>query len=372
MKNCIIAFLTLVLGVFILHYIGLIENASLVNRDYRNQHVAKRIQANLKNPVIKIGSVYSHLDMPALESVKGATLAAELLKQQGKNIEYVCIPDCYKHPEIMAGVQKLCSDYHVRAMLGPGNSENLLSVRALTQFQALPLISAVTVRPDKLPKLEKDNYVSFFPAIEKWVSAILSDMQKKGIKNILIICPEEGTYGEIFSSALEREVKFFLGDAKIYRMNYQQPLYAYNFSNTLQNYAGQHQVDAIFFGGIAEELEEFSLVLEANHFDLPIYVSDEISVENLRQAKNLSQHVFLPEAQVPISNEQWHDLFVQRYGTEPGYFAILGAETMFALAEELSQGTYSPDRLVETMKKRSEELNRKIKITIFDFLPKKM
>lgn len=372
MKNCIIAFLILVLGVFILHYIGLIENVSLANRDYRNQHVVKRIQANLKNSTIKIGSVYSHLDMPATESVKGAALAVELLKRQGKNVEYVCNPDCHKHPELMAGVQQLCSDYRVRAMLGPGNSENLISVRALTQFQALPLISAVTVRPDKLPKLEKDNYVSFFPAIEKWVSAILSDMKNKGIKNILIICPEEGTYGEIFSSALEREVKFFLGDAKIYRMNYQQPLYAYNFSNTLQNYAGQHQVDAIFFGGISDELDEFSLVLEMNHFDLPIYVSDDISIENLRQAENLTHRIFLPEAQVPIGNAEWHELFVQRYGREPGYFAVLGAETMFALVEDLSQTNYNPDRLVEAMQKRSEEFNRNITIKILEFLPKKL
>ena len=371
-KNFIIAFLALALLGFILCSLGVFESLSFAGRDERSQHAEKRAKAVRATPETVIGSVYSSQDIPAAESVKGATIAAEILKNGGKNIKYVTVDNCHKQPETAAELQKLCTDYRVSAILGPGNSEMLTSLRAISQFYAMPLISPITVRPDKLPPLEHDNYISFFPPLEKWVDAILEHMQKNNIRKILIITPGNGTYGEMFSSVLERKSKDSLGDFQIYRMSYPHPLRATYFSNSLANYGGQHKVDAIFFGGIANELPELIQILKNHNIDLPVYVSDDIIRNEIKIPEQASCKLFLPEAEVPVSNPQWQELFVKRYNTQPSYHAILGAETMFAMAANHNRAAYTPEAFVKAMEQASLSLNEKLKIKIFEFSSQKL
>lgn len=364
-KNLTITVMSLALLVFVLYHIGLFENTSWAKRDDRNQHEVKRIKMVRAEKSLTIGSVYSSKDLPASESVKGATIAAELLQAEGKKIKYITVSDCHRYPETATEIQKLCSDYKVAAILGPGNTEMLVSLRAITQFHALPLISPVTVRPDKLPVLENDNYISFFPPLGKWVDEILAHMKNNKIKRILIICPENGTYGEMFSSVLERKGKDFLDDSKIYRMSYQQPLNASHFSNTMANYGGQHQVDAIFFGGVESDLPELLDLLKTQNMTLPVYVSDDITLKDV--PKDAQGRLFLPEADVPVSNPEWQKFYVSRYKTQPSYQAVLGAETMFALVNKAEKATYTPDTFVQAMDQAAKELNQRIKIKIVEF-----
>lgn len=366
MKNLIITLLGGALLIFVLYYIGVFESINWSGRDERSLHEGKRSKAVRSAPELVIGSVYSSMDPPAAESVKGAEIAAEVLRRQGKNVKYITVSNCHKYPETATEVQKLCADYNTCALLGPGNSEVLAPLRAITQFYALPLISAITIHPDKLPVLEKDNYVTFFPPLEKWVNAILAHIKNNNDQRILIISPGSGTYGEIFSSVLERSAKDFLGDFKIYRMNYQPPLRAGHFSNTMENYGGQHQVDAIFFGGVARDLPELIELLNAHNLNLPVYVSDDITLKDIPADTRL-QFLYLPEAEVPVSEPQWLKLFTERYNAQPSYQAVLGAETMFALANRAEKAAYTPDGFVRTMDQAAKELNQKIKIKIIKF-----
>ena len=365
-KNIVIALLTLTLAGFILTHLGVFENIDPAGRDERTQHSEKRKKTVRKTQKMFIGSVYSSKDVPAAEAVKGAALAAEIQNSKGMNIEYITVSNCHKYPQTAAELQKFCSDYQVSAFLGPGNSEMLSQLRAISQFYALPLISPVTVRPDKLPPLDNDNYVSFFPPLEKWVDAILSHMKKNDISKILIITPGNGSYGEIFSSELERNSKELLGDFKIYRMTYWQPLRSSYFSNSLTNYGGLHKVDAIFFGGVAGELPELMQLLKMHNIKLPVYVSDDIIRNEIQLPEDMSVRLFLPEAEVPVSNSKWQELFLKRYKIQPSYHAQLGAETMFALTEKYNRSTYTPEDFVRTMAQTAKTFNEKNRIRIVE------
>jgi ABC-type branched-subunit amino acid transport system substrate-binding protein len=279
----------------------------------------------------------------------------------------VTVSHCQKRPETVTELQKLCADYKVGAVLGPGNSEMLTSIRAISEFYALPLISPITVRPDKLPPLEHDNYVSFFPPLEKWVNAILAHMKENNTKKILIITPGNGTYGEIFSAALERNSKDVLNEFQVYRMTYPHPLRATYFNNSMANYGGQHKVDAIFFGGIKDELPELIQILKKHNIKLPVYVSDDIIRDAVKIPEGTPFKLYLPEAEVPVSNSKWLEMFVARYKTHPSYHAVLGAETMFALAAGYDKSTYTPELFIQSMEKASKALNEKISIRIVDF-----
>ena len=366
-KNFIIAFLSLTVSGFILYHLGVFENLNYKGHDERSQYAEKRTETVRKTPDFVIGSIYDSKDIPAAESVKGAKIASEILQAKGMNIKYITVPNCQKRPEAAAELQKFCVNYRVGAVLGPGNSDLLISFRAISQFYALPLISPVTVRPDKLPQLEHDNYVSFFPPLEKWVNTILAHMKGNNIKKILIITPGNGTYGEMFSSVLERNSKDVLNDFQVYRMTYPHPLRASYFNNSLTNYGGQHKVDAIFFGGVADELPELIQILKNHNIKLPVYVSDDIIRNEIKVTEKISFKLFLPEAEVPVSNSKWLDMFVNRYKVQPSYHAILGAETMFALAAAYNKSTYTPDLFVKTLEQTSKELNEKINVKIIDF-----
>ena len=365
-KNFVIAFLSLAVSGFVLSHLGVFENLN-AGRDERSQHSEKRTKTVRKTPEFVIGSVYNSKDIPAAEAVKGAVIASEILQSKGMKIKYITVPDCQKRPETAAELQKLCADYRVGAVLGPGNSEMLTSLRAISQFYALPLISPITVRPDKLPQLEHDNYVSFFPPLEKWVNAILAHMKENSIKKILIITPGDGTYGEIFSSVLERNSKDILNDFQVYRMTYPHPLRTSYFNNSLTNYGGQHKVDAIFFGGVEDELPELIQILKNHNIKLPVYVSDDIIRNEIMLPEGTTFKLFLPEAEVTISNSKWLERYVKKYKVQPSYHAILGAETMFVMAEKYSRSIYTPESFVQIMERASGEFNQKIKIKIADF-----
>ena len=366
-KNLVITFLSLSVLGFILYHLGVFENLNSAGRDERSWHSEKRTETVRKTPDFVVGSVYDSKDIPAAESVKGAMIASEILQSQGKSVKYIAVSNCQKRPKAASELQKLCADYRVSAVLGPGNSELLTSLRAISQFYALPLISPITVRPDKLPQLEHDNYVSFFPPLEKWVDAILTHMKENKIKKILIITPGNGAYGEIFSSVLERNSKNILNDFQVYRMTYPHPLRTTYFNNSLTNYGGQHKVDAIFFGGVAGELPELMQILKKHNIDLPVYVSDDIIRNEIKIPEGTACKLFLPEAEVPVSDSKWQELFVQKYNVQPSYHAILGAETMFAMAEKYDKSTYTPETFVKTMEQSSRAFNEKIKIRIIDF-----
>ena len=371
-KNLFITFLSLTILGFILHHLGGFENLNLAGNDERSQHSEKRTKNVRKTTEFIIGSVYRSKDIPAAESVKGAMLASEILQSRGKNVKYVTFPDYKKRPEATAELQKLCVDYKVGAVLGPGNSELLTSFRAISQFYALPLISPITVCPDKLPPLEYDNYVSFFPPLEKWVNAILAHMKENNIRKILIITPGNGAYGEIFSSELERNSKDIQNDFQVYRMTYPHPLRVTYFNNSLTNYDGQHKVDAIFFGGIADELPELIQILKNHNIKLPVYVSDDIIRNEIKIPEKISFKLFLPEAEVPVSNSKWLDLYVKKYKMQPSYHAILGAETMFAMAAGYNKSTYTPELFIQSMAQAAKAFNEKVNIKIIDFLSAKL
>jgi hypothetical protein len=192
-------------------------------------------------------------------------------------------------------------------------------------------------------------------------------MKENKIKKILIITPGNGAYGEIFSSVLERNSKNILNDFQVYRMTYPHPLRTTYFNNSLTNYGGQHKVDAIFFGGVAGELPELMQILKKHNIDLPVYVSDDIIRNEIKIPERTACKLFLPEAEVPVSDSKWQELFVQKYNVQPSYHAILGAETMFAMAKKYDKSAYTPESFVKIMEQLSRAFNEKIKIRIIDF-----
>lgn len=341
MKNCIIILLAAVCVYLLLNALGVFQFGSFIDRGHRSWNEQVREKSVRKSPVLKFGAAYDVADRPAVEAMEGVKLAAELLNQDGgvdgKKLEIICRDDVKTLPEYCAAVQQFCDDPATAAVIGPFSSGYIPSARALTQFHGLPLISPLTVRSEKLPQLEPDNFVTLFPPLKLWIEAILAHMEKNGHRNILIVSPEADTYGDIFSTALERESRRRAGFDGVYRLNYQSPLRRGDLLHAVRNYAGDRNFDAVFFGGTFADFPEFLALLKERRLTVPVYGNDDLYIPQIRSVV-MGSVLCLPRAELRRRDTRFVKEWVRRFGREPSYHAVLGAESVFAAAGALAKG----------------------------------
>ncbi|MGN0869909.1 MAG: ABC transporter substrate-binding protein [Victivallales bacterium] len=354
MKNGIIILLALICIFFLLNALGVFQFGSIIDRNHRTWHENMREKAVRKSPALKLGTAYDRTDQPAAEAIQGVELAMEMLNREGRvpgrKLELVKRDDVTTLPQYSAAVQGFCDDPSIAAVIGPFSSGYIPAGRALTQFQGLPLISPLTVSSEKLPPLDPDNFVTFFPPLELWVEAILGDMAKKGYRNLLIISPETGTYGDIFCTALERMSHQRPAFNRVYRLNYQLPLRRRDLLRAVRNYSGEQFSNVVFFGGTFSDFPEFAALMKELKMTLPVYGSDDLYIPQTRNME-LPFTLFLPRAVIRKQDTPFVKEWKRRFGKEPSYHTILGAESIFAIAEALNQdGGYVPQKFVETLR----------------------
>lgn len=354
MKNGIIILLALICIFFLLNALGVFQFGSIIDRNHRTWHENMREKAVRKSPALKLGTAYDRTDQPAAEAIQGVELAMEMLNREGRvpgrKLELVKRDDVTTLPQYSAAVQGFCDDPSIAAVIGPFSSGYIPAGRALTQFQGLPLISPLTVSSEKLPPLDPDNFVTFFPPLKLWVEAILGDMAKKGYRNLLIISPETGTYGDIFCTALERMSHQRPAFNRVYRLNYQLPLRRRDLLRAVRNYSGEQFSNVVFFGGTFSDFPEFAALMKELKMTLPVYGSDDLYIPQTRNME-LPFTLFLPRAVIRKQDTPFVKEWKRRFGKEPSYHTILGAESIFAIAEALNQdGGYVPQKFVETLR----------------------
>ena len=361
MKNGIIILLALICIFFLLNALGVFQFGSIIDRNHRTWYENMREKAVRKSPALKLGTAYDRTDQPAAEAIQGVELAMEMLNREGgvlgRKLELVKRDGVTTLPQYSAAVQEFCDDPLIAAVIGPFSSGYIPAGRALTQFQGLPLISPLTVSSEKLPPLDPDNFVTFFPPLELWIEAILGDMEKKGYRNLLIISPETGTYGDIFCTALERMSHQRPAFNRVYRLNYQLPLRRRDLLRAVRNYSGE-QFSNVFFGGTFSDFPEFAALMKELKMTLPVYGSDDLYIPQTRNMA-LPFTLFLPRAVIRKQDTPFVKEWKRRFGKEPSYHTVLGAESIFAIAKALKKdGGYAPQKLVESLREiRKQRLN---------------
>ena len=359
MKNGIIILLALICIFFLLNALGVFQFGSIIDRNHRTWYENMREKAVRKSPALKLGTAYDRTDQPAAEAIQGVELAMEMLNREGgvlgRKLELVKRDGVTTLPQYSAAVQEFCDDPSIAAVISSGY---IPAGRALTQFQGLPLISPLTVSSEKLPPLDPDNFVTFFPPLELWIEAILGDMEKKGYRNLLIISPETGTYGDIFCTALERMSHQRPAFNRVYRLNYQLPLRRRDLLRAVRNYSGEQFSNVVFFGGTFSDFPEFAALMKELKMTLPMYGSDDLYIPQTRNMA-LPFTLFLPRAVIRKQDTPFVKEWKRRFGKEPSYHTVLGAESIFAIAKALKKdGGYAPQKLVESLREiRKQRLN---------------
>lgn len=365
MKNTIIALLTSALLFFLLHAMGIFEFGSIFDQEYRNWYAEKREKAVNASPTWKLAMPLYEQDIFSQESAKACTLAARLINEKGgilgRPVELLTPSTLQTSPEYNNAVQNFCSDFSIAALIGPFRSGDIPSARAISQYQGLPLVSSVTVASEKLPALEQDNFITFFPPLSNWVEVLLNDMDKRGYREILLVSPESDTYGDIFCTAIERASRSRLGGCRVVRINYQTPLRMQKIISTVRNYTESDGIDAVFFGGKHEDYCEFGHLLENIGITRPVYISDDAYLPGKMKVTGIDA-LLMPEAVVDDVPEDFMAAWLaETDGRQPSYHTKLSVVTFYAIAKAIeSNGGYSPDSLLESLRKQSDARNNQI------------
>lgn len=361
MKNVIIAVMAVVCGYLLLHALGAFNFGSFIDREHRSHYASLRAEAVNASPEYVLGTVYDEGDWADVEAVQGAALAVDIVNGKasasgGKPYKLLTHGGAHAKTQNNAAIQSFVDALDTAVVIGPFESVHIPSSRALTQFYGLPLVSPVTLASDKLPPLDPDNFATLFPPLTSWTTAVLDHMEQRGVKNLFILSPGVGTYGDIFCTELERNSRRRQEFDHVFRLNYQEPLRRRDIERLLRSRAGEQVFQAIFFGGLYQDFVEFSEILGDNHISLPVYGSDDLYAPDLNTLPRTFD-LYLPRAVWKNEREDFNSLWQQRHGGEPGYHARFGAETIFLLADVLKDiGAYDTNRMVAVLRERIREL----------------
>lgn len=356
MKNSIIVLLTTALLFFLVHALGVFEFGSIFDHEYRNRYADLRAEAVNKAPSWRLAIAYDENELPTHEFVKGAQLAVDLINSKGgvlgRPLELILQNNASTSPLFNSAVQTFCDDLSVAAIIGPYRSGDIPSARALSQLRALPMVSPVTVASEKLPALVPENFVTFFPPLDAWVEVLLSDIEKRGFHEVLLVSPESGSYGDIFCTAIERAGRTRLGGCHVVRINYQSPLRMQKIMAMLQNYTRDGGVDAVFFGGKHADYLEFGSLMKTLGISRPVYVSDDAYMPGRMDTEGVPE-LFIPEAMIEDLPQEYMDAwYAANDGKQPSYHACLNAVTVYAIARAIEEnGGYDPSSFTKSLMK---------------------
>ncbi len=355
MKNAIIVALSAALIFFVLQSLEVFEAGSLVDRNHRSHFLHERTKAVARHSEWLFGVMHDELTPQSGEALAGMRFAAAIVNAQGGLCGRPVRLDVHTvSPGLEAmrrTMQHFCDTKAMAAAFGPPHTASVPSLRALGQFQALPLISPVSQPDPMLPTLEPDTYVSLYPPLTLWANALVRHLRSRAFTRILLLGhADTDGYGWLYANVCEQEIRRQLPQAEVFRFNYSPPLGEIALQNVVDLYTENRGIDAIVFSGDKKDLLMLDTVWNRRGLNIPVYGNDYLHGALLPA---LSFPLFLPYVSL-FEPEQ--DFWRQWHGsehTEPTFWNWLGAQTIFltcrAIAQEADGKGYHPDRLAQNV-----------------------
>lgn len=360
-KNILIAVLSVTLLAVVGFKLELFEFDLKDSRNYRDESISQRMTAVNKSAVINLATViYNDEDKSFYTSAlieKGLELMVDYVNEKkggiaGKKVVLNKIKvSGGNEQEYVASVQSLCSEKKMALCIAPYNSLLIPSVRALTHYAGIPLVSPLTVRSEKLPYLEDDNFSSIFIPLDTWISVFMNEAARNGVKRVLIISPENNSYGDIFSTALERYNNQKKNFEWLFRINYNDMLDE-DLEYQLKLHVADYRFDAVFYAGTFKDFGALKTLLNQLNLKIPIYTTDELMEPKIVH-DDYKYGLYVPFYELNPKIDESFKLFL-REKKQDGELHV-GIILAYMLVDyikiciEDNGGVYSPKKITEDM-----------------------
>lgn len=365
MKNAIIAALSLALVFFVLQSLGVFEAGSLVDRNYRSHFLKERTKAVNKAKQWHFAVLADDLIPQSTEAVEGLLFATEVMNSQGGLLGKKIVLDVRTTgsglEEQRRTIQTFCDNFATAAVFGPPHTAAVPSLRALSQFHALPLISPMSQPDPLMPVLDHDPYVSLYPRLTLWTESLAWHLKHNGYKRILLIGHDDtASYAWIYANACDSAIRHTLPEAEIFRFNYTPPLNEDELQHFVELYAENRGLDAVVLAGSIQDILTTDRLWQKLNLHFPVYGSDLLHGADIPP---LSFPLSLPACTLSGTDQefeqQWHARNPE--AGAPSIWTWLGASSLRLLCQAIEErGSYDADAVTDRVRVLVNELWRSV------------
>lgn len=357
MKNAIIIVLAAALAFFIARSLGVIRPASIMS-DSRSAHVQRRVQAVRSAPTWKYGiTTDDGSDFVLRDAVDGMRTAADLVNANGgtagKNIEILVRQTL---PWSMTGyklnMQEFCKDPQT-AVFASAYSSIIPSVSTLTQYQALPLLSPITVPNPEWEPLDPDNYASVYMPLRLMARAIVDDLYAKGYRRVLVINPAGAADCLVFTRELGNQFHSRIIGGDLFVIDYDTPLNPAMLQNTLAVYLQGTSIDAIVFTSVLDELHTCLSILDSLGIRIPVYGSDNLDQPEVEEAlRQTGWEISYAQCRFREPLQGFDARYKELTGRPPTIWSYYGCRAVIVMAQSLEYiQNYHPDTFAQAARR---------------------
>lgn len=364
-KNLLIAALTISLFCVLCVKLDIVDYDLGFNHEYREGLLSDRIEAVNKSQTFNLINVLYEDNVSYYvenQVAEGFGIVVDYINHKGgianKKVSLQTIKVKYNDEQAyLAEIQNSCSKKDIAVCVAPYGSALIPSVRTLTHFSGVPLISPLTVKSEKLPKLDDDNFSSLFLPLNVWVSSYLKEIEGKNIKKLLIISPSSNTYGDIFSTALERYNNQNNSFEWLFRINYNGALDD-DLEYQLKLHSRDYKFDAVFFAGKYKDFDVFKNILKQLQINIPIYTTDEILVQDIEN-DNYEYGLYVPFYEIRLNvDDEFKEYWLKNKGKDVDTGGMLAYMLLDLVKKgiELNNNLYDPVKLVDYVNQNVDEI----------------
>lgn len=364
MKNGIIAILFLLVVFLLLYVMGAFNYGSMTDHDYNGAFLSARKEAVSRMPFWKIGVTTDDSNDLARETGRGIEFAQDYLNArggiQGKPVELDIRREAPNSQETKLLTQEFCERPNIALLIGGLNTEEIPSLRSITQFQGLPLVSSLASLPDSMPLLKPEMTMTYFPFLSLLSEKLVRELAMKQKKRILVVSPGDDSYGGIFATNLERRLHEDKSFAEIYRVNYRNPARFADLYQSLKLFTENRSIDAIVFTDDADCLKVLGDVMRALDLSTEVWGNDYLDLAARdKTVENFPVPVhYITFGNCILADQEFIGAWKKKFGSFPSLWNQMGAQSLLGFAEAVEkEAGYDPSRVIEAMK---EQLNRKL------------
>ena len=357
MKNAVIAALSLALGFLLLQSLGAFQFGSGIDRNHRSHFVDRRTSAVERSDCWLLTTGVLKDDPISCGVLEGITCAVEMLNAAGGVLNKpfrLETADVDRTPKShLRTVQAFCDRIDAAVYYGPTHTRSVPGVRALSQFQGLPCIAPMTPYDPSWAELSPDNYVSLYPPLHLWTDKLAQALaSQNAVDKVLIVSPEDGSYGWLFANDCERSIRQALPHAEVFRYTYTAPLDDEELRHFIQLYDENRGLDAIVFTGEADDMLICARVQNTMNITLPVYGSDMLDIPDKEHDwQSLPFPLIIPRCDMNAPSPNFNQTFSTFSGHAPTVWNMLGAHAVFMTAQALRENQgYHPDSLVQSIR----------------------
>ncbi len=372
MKNAIVATLSLALIFFMLHSFGAFDAGELVDRNYRGHFARERERHVAKSKNWLFGYTFVVGSDISEATVMGIHFAADQLNEKGGVLGRPVRLEgraTEREPQAQTrAVQHFCDNFSAAVYFGPAYTAGVPAVRALSQFQGLPLVSPLTLQDPLLPKLEPENYVPLLPHVSFWTNAIVAAVKKLDPKRVLVVAPGElASYGEFFANAFEHTARRELPRAEVYRYNYDVNIAdSEGFRHIIDLYKENRGVDAVIYAGGRDTLPLLVEALTREGLKVPVFGSDMLFGTDENNAPIPDFPLYIPELTTKSMAGDFGRAWREQKGREANYWNHIGAMAVYLTCEAIKQeGGYDTDTLPQRIRELADRFWREEAPVVF-------